>query len=65
MGEVQADQIVIAPIVPCANKGDSCSSGYRGDRCEGCLRNGMRAVLGSGIIVGPFSNLSLSTQEKT
>ena len=43
--ESNTTNVVIAPVVPCAHHGNDCSSGYKGDRCEGCLRNGTRADL--------------------
>lgn len=33
------------PVQPCKGQGHDCKSGYVGDRCEGCLRDGTRAEL--------------------
>lgn len=45
MGKMSEIRYIQAPISPCKDKGQDCKSGYVGDRCEGCLRDGTRAVL--------------------
>lgn len=36
---------VLVPVDKCKGAGFDCKSGYVGDRCEGCLRDGTRAIL--------------------
>lgn len=46
---MNTNQIIIAPVEPCHRHGNNCSNGYIGDRCEGCLRDGRRAVLSKAV----------------
>jgi hypothetical protein len=43
--KITTSQIVIVPVEPCSHRDNNCSNGYIGDRCDGCLRDGRRAVL--------------------